>query len=44
MRRMGEIRRMGEMGEKIYPNLPHLPHLPRLHSRQKAIELTNNIL
>jgi hypothetical protein len=29
---MGEMRRMGEMREKIYLNLPHLPHL---HSRQK---------
>jgi len=41
---MGEMRRMGEMREKIYLNLPHLPHLPHLahlphlphlHSRQK---------
>jgi hypothetical protein len=24
---MGEMRRMGEMREKIYLNLPHLPHL-----------------
>jgi len=35
---MGEMRRMGEMREKIYlnlPYLPHLPHLPHLHSRQK---------
>jgi hypothetical protein len=29
---MGEMRRMGEMREKIYLNLPHLPHI---HSRQK---------
>jgi hypothetical protein len=29
---MGEMRRMGEMREKIYLNLPHLPHL---HSSQK---------
>jgi hypothetical protein len=29
---MGEMRRMGEMRERIYLNLPHLPHL---HSRQK---------
>jgi hypothetical protein len=29
---LGEMRRMGEMREKIYLNLPHLPHL---HSRQK---------
>jgi hypothetical protein len=27
---MGEMRRMGEMREKIYLNLPHLPHLPHL--------------
>jgi hypothetical protein len=35
---MGEMRRMGEMREKIYLNLshlPHLPHLPHLHSSQK---------
>jgi hypothetical protein len=25
---MGEMRRMGEMREKISLNLPHLPHLP----------------
>ena len=29
---MEEMRRMGEMKEKIYLNLPHLPHL---HSWQK---------
>jgi hypothetical protein len=29
---MHQLVRMGEMREKIYPNLPHLPHL---HSRQK---------
>jgi len=29
---MGEMKRVGEMREKIYLNLPHLPHL---HSRQK---------
>jgi hypothetical protein len=29
---MEEMRRMGEMREKIYLNLPHLPHL---HSSQK---------
>jgi len=32
---MEEMRRMGEMREKIYLNLPHLPHLPHLHSSQK---------
>jgi hypothetical protein len=32
---MEEMRRMGEMKEKIYLNLPHLPHLPHLHSSQK---------
>jgi hypothetical protein len=32
---MEEMRRMGEMREKIYLNLPHLPHIPHLHSRQK---------
>jgi hypothetical protein len=29
---MHQLVGMGEMREKIYPNLPHLPHL---HSRQK---------
>ena len=38
---MGEMRRMGEIEEKLLPYLPHLPHLlrlphlPHLHSRQK---------
>jgi hypothetical protein len=35
---MGEMRRMGEIGEKLLPyllRLPHLPYLPHLHSRQK---------
>jgi hypothetical protein len=39
---MEEMRRMGEMREKIYLNLPHLPHLHSSHKDQLLMTTPSN--